>query len=482
MMRSIFLFYALILTALECYGQIGIFNNDTLYIHQDAEVFVMGDLVNQHEVFNNNGNFKLVGNLRNIIDLSVNGTGTFSLIGDKTHDINLLGEFKTHNLEISNSNGAVFYGDKNLIVKGDLDFIDGIFYTQNNNLIQFDKDAIYFDANDFSHIDGPAVKIGNTQFTYPIGKEGRLRPLRISETNLVNSFQAEYFANTAARLTTDNTLDNVSDWEYWSFNKIYGAEQPKITLVWDESSFVEFDSTHLAMGYLESSQSWTRLEASTELPEQLDKELTSISSVPGDGLYSFSSTSSNLIIQDGITDFTLSKAGCDVLITWNTIERSRRITSYSLKRKLSGNEFEEITFQEADNNNLTDEYGYRDVDVQDKQIYHYQLEVRYANGTNTLSEVKLIRANCSPISVTLYPNPVFLNDQLVLQFDSEINKTIDIKVVDVLGRILQEKTLLITKGSSRHTIDDTRHYGAAEYFIWTPKEEEIPTLKFQIIR
>jgi len=482
MMRFIFIFFVFTLTTLECFGQIGIYNNDTLYIHQDAEVFVMGDLVNQHEVFNNNGNFKLVGNLRNIKDLSINGNGTFSLIGDKTHDINLLGEFKTHNLEISNSNGAVFYGDKNLIVKGDLDFIDGIFYTQTNNLIQFDKDALYFDADDFSHIDGPAIKVGSTQFTFPIGKEGRLRPMRISDTNLENIYQAEYFASTAPTLVTDATLNNVSDWEFWSFNQISGNSLPKISLVYDELSFIDFDEESLTIGYRSLLDVWSMVEASTMLPEQLETDISTINSAPGDGLYTFASTRSSFHIQDGVVDFKLNKAGCDVIISWSTIERSRRVSSYSLMRSSFGNSFEEIYSVEADNDGLTDQYAFRDTNVKDREVYQYQVVTKYSDGTSKLTDVKFIKSACTPITFVLYPNPVILDDQLTLQVDSEINKNIEITIVDVLGRVLQERTLEITKGNSQYIIGDTQHYGAAEYFIWTPLEEDIPTIKFQIIR
>jgi len=482
-MKYLILIFNLFLTSSVLLGQIlGLCNNDTLIVENNTVLFVKGDFVNEHEVFENDGEFTLHGNLENKIDILNEGTGTLILNGPNTQDLILSGEFKTFNLEIDNEDDAIFFGNKSVSVFGDLDFTSGIFWTRNNNLINFKQNALHFGANDFSHINGPVIKEGNTTFRYPIGKEGKLRPLEVRETNNLNGYQAEYFFDTHPLRDIDTSLQTVSDIEYWSFDKIYGPEEPQITLVWDFESFINTQSDDLQIGYTDGIIDWKRIESSTELPEQLPMDLTSINPISYYGFFTFASTNGNTLLQDGLTDFELIKTGCNVRINWNTVERSGLVDSYSIERQGSGESFEEIANIDADNSFMLEDYSHLDNDVENETIYFYRVTVNYKDGRTVSSEPKFIKANCHPISFTLYPNPVFADGFLTLGVSSEIDKDLEVHVVDVLGRILQSKTLEIRKGNSEFEITNLVHYGVAEYFLWTPEDDTIPTLEFQVIR
>ena len=462
---------------------LGLCNADTLYVKDNTVVMVKGDFLNNHTDFENHGEFNVEGNLENSIELDNEGTGVIRLIGIHAQLINLTGEFKTFNLDIDNENGAVFLGDKNMSVFGDLDFVNGRFWTRENNLINFKPNAVYFGARDESHIDGPAIKEGDTRFRFPIGKEGVLRPLAISELNGLNSYQAEYFPETYPIQSTDGSLSKVSDFEFWSFDRIFGNDNPQLTLVWDENSFLDQPFTDLQIAYIENNEGWTQVASSFDLPEQLETDLTSVSDIPGYGFYTFATTNSTTLLQDGLTDFSLSKQGCNVRVDWTAIERRQRVNSYQIERRLSPSQEYEVVFSTLANNiQLIDGYTYVDNDVNDNTIYHYRLVVNYFDGTSIASEDKFIQSSCSPISLLLYPNPVFQDGIITLAINSDIEKTLNVKVVDVLGRVLQSHALEIKKGSNSFEIANTIHYGAAEYFLWTPEDEQIPTIKFQIIR
>lgn len=462
---------------------LGLCNFDTLYVEDNTTVIVKGDFVNENGNFENHGEFNLEGNLENNVEIQNEGTGVFRFIGAQAQIINLLGEFKTFNLDIDNSEGAVFWGNKHLSVHGDLEFIDGRFWTRDLNLIKFKPNAVYFGARDASHIDGPAIKEGDTRFRFPIGKDGVLRPLAISSTNGLNAYQAEYFAEAYPTQTTDGSLETVSDFEYWSFDRIFGEDNPQMTLVWDENSFLNQPFLDLQIGYTLNLDDWARVESSTELPEQLETDLTSVNEIPGYGFFTFATTNSNTLLQDGLVDFSVTKEGCDVRIDWNTIERMGRVSTYHIERRISpSQEYETIYSAGANNVRLVDEYSILDNSVEDNTIYHYRLVVIYNDGTSHTSEDKFIRADCLPISLGLYPNPVFRNDIVTLSINSDVEKSLDIKIVDALGRVLQEHTLDIKIGNNSFELPSLVHYGAAEYFLWTPEEERIPTIKFQIIR
>ena len=167
-------------------GQLDLYNNSVLYVEQNSLLYVKGSFINGHAEFENNGEFMLEGNLENEVAIEEEGSGLLRLVGSQNQLVNLTGEFKTFNLEIDNINGATFEGDQDLSVFGDLDFVNGRFWTRNNNLINFKENALYFGASDGSYIDGPAIKEGYTSFRYPIGKKGKLRPLEVLETGSNN--------------------------------------------------------------------------------------------------------------------------------------------------------------------------------------------------------------------------------------------------------------------------------------------------------
>jgi len=141
-----------------------------------------------------------------------------------------------------------------------------------------------------------------------------------------------------------------------------------------------------------------------------------------------------------------------------------------------------VHVEDARNRDPLEDYIFIDRDLKDYQLYHYRIKVIYFDGSEGLTRDKFIVASCYPIGLTLYPNPVYTDDILTLEVFSEIEKDLEIKVVDVLGRVLQTRVLEIKPGNQKYIIGNTEHYGMAEYFIWTPEIEEIPTLKFQIIR
>ncbi len=464
-------------------GQLDLYNNSVLYVEQNSLLYVKGSFINGHAEFENNGEFMLEGNLENEVAIEEEGSGLLRLVGSQNQLVNLTGEFKTFNLEIDNINGATFEGDQDLSVFGDLDFVNGRFWTRNNNLINFKENALYFGASDGSYIDGPAIKEGYTSFRYPIGKEGKLRPLEVLETGSNNGYQAEYFANTHQIMMTDESLESVSDLEYWSFDSVFGTTDPQISLVSYDDSFVNEPADDVQIGYTEGFDTWTRVNSSFEIPEQLSGDLTSIQEIPAYGFFTFASTNGNTFLRDGLIDFTLVKEGCNVRINWDAIERIGRVSSYHIEKRVSpSREYESVASFTANNTRLIDEYTVLDQDVEDGVIYHYRLVVIYKDGTFSTSDEQLIKANCAKISLELYPNPVFTGGFLTLVVNSEIEKDLEISIVDVLGRVLHSQIFEVQIGRNSFELANTIHYGAAEYFIWTPEEENIPTIKFQVIR
>jgi len=464
-----------------CVGQSGLCNNDTLYISDNAIVCVEGDFENQHVAFENDGEFSLLGDFESKSKILAPGKGSFRLVGKKAQDLNLMADLEISNIEIINTDGVYLNGNSNLIVLQDLDFVDGVFYTKQNSLIVFKENSLYFDLKNSSYIDGPTVKVGKTEFTFPIGSNGRLSPVRIGNTPESNSYQIEYFNKTFSSLEVDETLVMVSDWEFWNVNQLTGIDKPKLTFSSNESSFIRPKPDDLQLAHFGSDNKWRRVESSNQLPEQLEGEISTTNEIPDFGFFTFGSTNPDFIIQDGVLDISVNKAGCNVLVEWTGIERAGRVSSYSIQRKLGRDAYREIANVAANNNTATDTYAYQDTGLEDQYVYLYRVRANYSDGSASHSDWKAMKASCSPITLSIYPNPIVQNDQLFVSVNSDIDTTLELLVVDVLGQILDKKKISVTKGVSRHVVTDTQHYGSTEAFLWVPELDYIPTQKFQVI-
>jgi len=91
-----------------------------------------------------------------------------------------------------------------------------------------------------SFVNGPVRKRGNTNFTFPVGKNGTYRPISITSPggNSALFFTAEYFLgdpSIAFGTPLDATLDHISQCEWWILDRS-AAQTPIVTLSWDPTS------------------------------------------------------------------------------------------------------------------------------------------------------------------------------------------------------------------------------------------------------
>lgn len=132
-----------------------------------------------------------------------------------------------------------------ITVSGNLDLLQGRVFSSSTNLLSVGMLGSATNASNSSFVSGPVEKVGNTSFTFPIGKNTNYRPASLTGvTGLANhSFIAEYFPaplpNPPAVLfgpTLAPTLDHISECEYWQIDRSFGTPNAFVTLSWDAAS------------------------------------------------------------------------------------------------------------------------------------------------------------------------------------------------------------------------------------------------------
>ncbi len=451
---------------------------DSLYIAPDTELYIHGDLSNEGEEFENQGEIELTGNLTNETEVNFPFSGTLILAGNQEQLIELSAPFTTDRLIFNNSSGFSFVGDQHLKIDGYTTFNQGMVFTQNESSLYFNDASFAIGASNKSFVHGPCYKFGLDQFVFPIGKNNRYRPLIIDQIDSPTTFRAHYFDEGYNSIESDQTLAEVSDWEYWEFERILGESGAQLTLTTDATSFGNSDIEHVQIAYL-NDEEWTKVDATDTIPEQFESSFSSVEQINNFGYFTFGATDRSALLRDDIMDFSLRKQACDIVLNWTSFERKGSIQVYEIYRSSEGGLFEFLGNLNAQNTTLFNTYNFVDSEPEEFIFYTYKIVAILDDGSTLESEIRQVKSSCAPISATLFPNPARSGEPLTLQLDSDVNKNFTVQIVDYIGRLMYEQRVYIKKGTNT-IIFDTRNFSAEQYYIWSPEPDILPTLPFQI--
>jgi len=133
------------------------------------------------------------------------------------------------------------------------------------------------------------------------------------------------------------------------------------------------------------------------------------------------------------------KAGSSVL-SWNTVNETN-VAYYALQRSTNGKDYVTIK-QIAANNALRNNYGYNDALSTTGKVY-YRLQIVEKNDVISYSNTVAIVLN-SALSLSVYPNPVA--STLSLQLQNSKTETVNVLVVDMLGKVLKQQQAQLNAG------------------------------------
>ena len=122
-------------------------------------------------------------------------------------------------------------------LRTELDLGSGRVFTTAANLLTLRAGSTAINASDLSFVHGPLQKVGNTAFTFPVGKGANLRPCGLSTISgtAAGAFTAEYFPISGYTWGTnlEPTLDHISDCEHWIIDRTAGSGNAVVELTWD---------------------------------------------------------------------------------------------------------------------------------------------------------------------------------------------------------------------------------------------------------
>jgi hypothetical protein len=336
------------------------------------------------------------------------GTGTITFAGSGSGNTITSSTTETfYNLTVNKTNGITISSGIQQ-VSNLLTLTSGV-VTQNAAL-EILAAASVSGASNSSYVDGTVKKVGNSAFTFPVGKGGLYRPIAISApSNATDHFTAQYFNTTPQgsypNSSRDNTLDHISAAEYWILNRTGGSANVNVTLSWNTNSGGVTTLSELRVARWDISQAKWKDQ--------------------GNGGTTGNTTSGTVITSAPVTSFspfTLASAGggnplpvhlksfnCSltpqghVVLDWATVTESNS-DYFEVERSADGKNFKSAGKKDAAGNS-SKEIKYR---LEDKaplygQSYYRLKEVDY-DGKTSYTELCAVFNPILPEN-SAYPNP-----------------------------------------------------------------------------
>jgi hypothetical protein len=148
--------------------------------------------------------------------------GEFHFNGSTVQIIGGTQEMEFENIRFKNTSATGITLAQAINISGNAEFLDGRIHSDTINSIHFLDGSSVSGASDASYVEGPAMKSGGSDFTFPVGKFNLYRSIGISALSGQDTFTAEYFHH-------DPDLDGyseaskvglygLSDCEYWNLS------------------------------------------------------------------------------------------------------------------------------------------------------------------------------------------------------------------------------------------------------------------------
>lgn len=462
----------------ETTAQIKVVNDGILTITDSQLVHINGNFSNYSAQLLNDGDFRLTGDFLNEVGVTNPGSGIFRFNGILEQQLTLLDTMRMFNVEINNPYGIVFDGITHLNVFGNLDFTNGLAYTNENAMLFFQNDASFFNANPFSHIEGPALKRGNSDFVFPVGKQGFYRPAAISDLNSSGLFQMEYFHETYFDDVKEDLIVKVNDEGYWDIKNKNNTTFPRLTLNYDATSNMFLELDHVDIVHWKDQ--WETVPSISDGASPA-MGITTEDILEAAGLYT---TAERLKFNpDHLAINVYQDEDCNIIVNW-VMSSGAVIASYDVEFSYDSIEFtfigEVAGALEALQAPTT--YTFVDENLHAVEKIYYRIKMKGPGDPPyfTYSPIVALDNICVFEDCLLYPNPVRASENLKLQMESEVDEDITVQVWDVLGRLMFEHVLNVKAGPHIYEIPiKEMNLASATYFLQLSDDK---SLKFVVIQ
>jgi len=376
------------------------------------------------------------GNFTNNGTLSANtGTVTMFASGNATVSGTAI-EVDRFVINKSSSSDSVFI-QTDVSIIDEMLFINGIVSCDTSEVIFLDESSSR-DGSTNSYINGTVRKIGDNDFTFPVGDDGVYAPIGIQSfgTN-TEEYSAQYYHENPDSAgydigKFDNTLVNVSACEYWILNHDVGSGTARVTLSYEDvrsCDVVEPWNLHVARW---NGNNWVDHGSSGYEGDTDEGTVKSLDAIANFSPFTLSSTSLANPLPVELLYFDAYERNSQVTLDWATATEIN-CDYYQVERSKDLINFETVgTIQGAGNSTNTLNYSLID-DSFISGTWYYRLVQFDFDGQSTEYQPKAVHID-QKNQLTIYPNPA---TEQVRIAHSGLGTLVQIKLFSSRGQVVK---------------------------------------------
>ena len=368
-------------------------------------------------------------------------------------------------LTINNANGVILNATAGRTIAGNLTLTNGLLTT--TTLLTMDVTSTVAAVSNASFVNGQLKKIGNTDFTFPVGKisiSGYV-PIKISNFAVfpaaTTAFTAEYIRSSAELLgpVTYPALNHVSRVDYWTLNNS-GTTSPivDITCYWTNESSSAGSASYInsLSDLIIAHFNGTNWDLAAPVSMVTGGSTFTAGSVvwPAVSIFSPFSLGSTFLTNPlpiNLNYLNGYKQNGSHNLVWKVTCTNNLSATMSLERSADNRNFTGINSIIADALRCEQPFSYTDNSPLAGTNY-YRLKMTDANGKVSYSAaIAILNAATGFDIVGLLPNLV--NNNAVLNVTAAQKTKMDVVVTDIAGKQVQKIAYNLIAGSNQFNIN-----------------------------
>lgn len=382
-MKKMTLLIILVLFCGYLHAQETFSNSGNLQVHAGGSLSAFGNTTNTVTGnLINNGSLYLRADLINDQTSMSVGTGTLYLNGNAIQSVSGSQAFRTFNLVTNNSAGITL--NNNLSISGAHTFTAGIIITSATpNYLVYEAGSSYSGDGDALHVNGWVKKLGNTNFSFPVGNGTVIRKAAIESLSGTLEFNARYQAPNPTYLSVLMPLVVSDRYEFWNINRVSASGSALVHLNWDNSKVVFPPYVLNAIRVANYAGGlWTDRGGAASGDINTTGDVTSIST-SAFGNFTFGSLEFMIPLQFlGITAH--QKSGYK-LVEWKTADATNT-DHFQVERSEDALHFQQIGTVKSHNSPVVMSYSFKDFQASNGTVW-YRVKSIDADGQYKLSAV-----------------------------------------------------------------------------------------------
>jgi hypothetical protein len=398
-----------------------------------------------------------------IKNVTFNGSSAQSIGGSSTTTF--------YNLIINNTSSTSITLNKPAIVTNALILTDGFVYSSTSNILTINSGATSSIGSDASHVEGPMKKIGNTAFTFPLGKSSYAAQLAFTPTtgfDVTTEISAEYFkTNSPNASNLGSGVHNVSKIEYWDITRVSDPSNDaycNVTLYFNNKTRSGIASTGADIRTVHyESALWTDKGGSFHDNGDGSGYITSTTALTSYSPETIASTNGGSSLPIELSSFKVSKTGKNVKIKWTTQTETNN-NNFELERSIDGEIWETLYICNGAGTTTTlNNYMYLDENPL-IGVNYYRLKQTDFDGKSSNSSIESVKIENDSLTFIVYPNPGFLDDITIL-LKSNCNEIAPLSIIDINGQTICTGSIEILNSPFFIKLSDFCNVKAGTYFF-----------------